>query len=1105
MREFGHHWVRVGAVVTGLLAALAIAPSAGHAQSVTPEEPSPLDVVKTEIAETKASLEDWRRKAAEYAQASARAPSRTEELEREIETFEAGKAVEVPEGATVDELDDTLEAAETDLSEARRHLLAVEEEISQRADRRRALPDLLEGAKQRLTEWEASPPLSSENAELDNARQELRPLRVEALQAEIAAYEAERESYETRGRLLGQERDLTVLEIAYLEELTVALRAALKNQQQEAVEAAIDEARTLLDSLSAAPKEVQELVTQVVEENRQLADRWTGEAGVANRITDVSEKLMRAEAQINDIDGALRNLRQQIAAVGLVDSVGLMLRRQREEAPDVGMYRRFIRMRQPEIGQVQLAQIQLRERRQQLSDIEGKVSKVMEEASASLPEAKRPEVQRALRELLDTQRGYLDELIDDYETYFEKLVDFDARQRELIERTEKLTNFIDARVLWVPSGRPIGSATLTDGKDGAAWLMSPRYRRQLVVASKDVYERDLWWILLFAVTALLMLIATPRIRKRIDALGEQVRGHTTRFSPTATAVGLSMLLVPWLPLLLMVFGWRLERSPEATHYVRSIAYGIVAAGAFWLSLRFVAEMLRSGGVAEAHARFPKACVASLRRALLWFGFVTIPAVFIMFVFEAHGEDPWSESIGRLAFIASMIVAAAFTGLAVRPGGPVVSLYKLDQLPPNRRRWWLVARVAAVLVPLALLGAAIGGYYWTALQLAFRYHLTLLFLFSAQLIFNLSMQWALVARRRVAREQMKPRADDEEEDEKVDLVSVEAQTRRLIRGSVLLVAAVGVLLVWAEILPAVGILQHVELWNTTQTVTLSVEDAAGIARETSETRLVPVTLADLFGAFLIGMIALALVRNLPGLLEVSVFRRFTAGERYAYSTLIKYAIAIAGIAMAMSTIGIGWSSIQWLVAAVGVGLGFGLQEIFANFISGLIILFERPIRVGDTVTVGQISGTVTKIRTRATWITGFDRRELVVPNKEFVTQQLINWSLSDSVLRVEIEVGIAYGSDTEKAVEVLERVAVEHPAVMSDPPPQVLFLGFGDSSLSFELRVFLPDARDFIQSKHELHMAVDAAFREAEIEIAFPQRDLHVRSLPAKLQPAEDAD
>ena len=197
--------------------------------------------------------------------------------------------------------------------------------------------------------------------------------------------------------------------------------------------------------------------------------------------------------------------------------------------------------------------------------------------------------------------------------------------------------------------------------------------------------------------------------------------------------------------------------------------------------------------------------------------------------------------------------------------------------------------------------------------------------------------------------------------------------------------------------------------------------------TIEKRLVPITLADLLLALVIAATTFAIVRNLPGLLEVSVFRqlRTSAGERYAYATIATYVVMVAGAAMALNAVGVGWASIQWLVAAVGLGLGFGLQEIFANFISGLIILFERPIRVGDTVTVGDISGTVSKIRIRATWITGFDRKELVVPNKEFITSRLVNWSLSDAVLRVEIPVGIAYGSDTEKAARVLKQVAARN--------------------------------------------------------------------------------
>jgi potassium efflux system protein len=180
------------------------------------------------------------------------------------------------------------------------------------------------------------------------------------------------------------------------------------------------------------------------------------------------------------------------------------------------------------------------------------------------------------------------------------------------------------------------------------------------------------------------------------------------------------------------------------------------------------------------------------------------------------------------------------------------------------------------------------------------------------------------------------------------------------------------------------------------------------------------------------------------------------------------------------------------------LAFGLQEMFANFVAGIIILFERPVRVGDIVTVDDVTGVVSRIRIRATSITNWDRKEYVVPNKEFITGRVLNWTLSDNINRIIINVGVAYGSDTEKARQLLLKVATEHPLTMDEPPSMATFEGFGDNSLNFVLRTFLPSMENRLQVIHELHTGIDRAFREAGIEIAFPQRDLHIRSLPASL-------
>ena len=206
------------------------------------------------------------------------------------------------------------------------------------------------------------------------------------------------------------------------------------------------------------------------------------------------------------------------------------------------------------------------------------------------------------------------------------------------------------------------------------------------------------------------------------------------------------------------------------------------------------------------------------------------------------------------------------------------------------------------------------------------------------------------------------------------------------------------------------------------------------------------------------------------------------------------LAVIGTVLAFGKIGIGWSKVQWLVAAMTVGLGFGLQEIFANFVSGLIILFEQPIRVDDVVTIGEVTGKVAKIRIRATTIRRWDQRELVVPNKEFITGHLINWTLSDNVLRREFLVGIAYGSDTAKAERILYEVARANPLVLEDPKPMVIFKAFGENSLEFELRVYISGIDNYIPVWHSINCAIDQEFRKAGIEIAFPQRDIHVRSV-----------
>lgn len=294
--------------------------------------------------------------------------------------------------------------------------------------------------------------------------------------------------------------------------------------------------------------------------------------------------------------------------------------------------------------------------------------------------------------------------------------------------------------------------------------------------------------------------------------------------------------------------------------------------------------------------------------------------------------------------------------------------------------------------------------------------------------------------------------------------------------------IGFWLTWEDILPAFSFVDNVVLW--THAVTID-----------SQETIQPIVLTNLLLAALYAFITIMAVRNCPGVMEVLIYRRFAmdSGSRYAFNQIAQYVLITVGFISIASVLGGSWSKVQWLVAALSVGLGFGLQEIFANLVSGIILLFERPVRIGDTVTVGDTTGKVSKIQMRATRIIDWDQKELVIPNKTFITGQLVNWSLTNSVTRLVIPVGIAYGSDVELAHKVISETVMSTSLVLSEPEPCVYFVGFGESSLDFSIRVYVNELNQRLPLTHDLHIRLIRALRDHHIEIPFPQRDIHIRS------------
>jgi small-conductance mechanosensitive channel len=223
------------------------------------------------------------------------------------------------------------------------------------------------------------------------------------------------------------------------------------------------------------------------------------------------------------------------------------------------------------------------------------------------------------------------------------------------------------------------------------------------------------------------------------------------------------------------------------------------------------------------------------------------------------------------------------------------------------------------------------------------------------------------------------------------------------------------------------------------------------------------------------------------------RQLEEGVQYALNRLLNYVVLGFGGLVALQNLGISITALAGLGAILAVGIGFGLQNIAQNFVSGLILLLERPVKKGDFVVVGENRGTIRSIHARATVITTLDNVDILVPNGDLITEPVVNQTYRDRELRLRIEVGVAYGSDTERVRQTLLRVAQEHPSVVRKNDAYVFFEDFGDSSLDFALTVWIDNPQAQRRVASDLRFAIDRAFREADIEIPFPQRDLHIKT------------
>ena len=273
-------------------------------------------------------------------------------------------------------------------------------------------------------------------------------------------------------------------------------------------------------------------------------------------------------------------------------------------------------------------------------------------------------------------------------------------------------------------------------------------------------------------------------------------------------------------------------------------------------------------------------------------------------------------------------------------------------------------------------------------------------------------------------------------------------------------------------------------------------AKGILFSELHAGAIVVSLADVLVFIVTITAAVLLARFIVLVLDEDVYPRVQLGRgvSFAISAVIKYGIILLGFLLAVGAMGIGMDRIAILLGAFGVGLGFGLQTIVNNFVSGMILIFERPVQIGDSVEVGSVKGRIKRIGIRSSTVRSFDGADITVPNGSLLSDALTNWTMTDRNRRIEIKVGVSYGTDPDKVIEALNSALAGQEGLLKEPAAQVIFNGFGDNSLDFELRAWVADNDDFVAIRSAVALAMNRALSEYGIEVPFPQRDLHLRSI-----------
>lgn len=824
-------------------------------------------------------------------------------------------------------------------------------------------------------------------------------------------------------------------------------------------------------------------IQKELERNAQLSQFLLQQTEKTNTLT---QDELRMRNVLDNLTQTQRTIDEQISALQGTLVLSRIIQQQKQKLPT----NLNIQGLSKQIADLRVQIFDITQRRNELYDLDSYISKVEAEENQVFTAEEKTQLENLLLE----RRKMASDVIKSLNNQLNLAISLELTQQRITQISDQIQAQLDQQSFWVRSNNPINLDWLKALPTSLDIQFSGMLKHLGFPTNFDNLPYLLSYVLILIIIGGAIFKFKPTIKQRLALINSEIntlRSDSQWHTPIALVLTglLNLSGTLWFLAVCQMIGFFFFRDPQEFW-----DWSFRMAGYWWFFNVWYA-IYRPNGIFVRHFGFAQNDAEKFRSVVKHIIVAVILLLNTSVFSNVMDNGLANDVLGELNTIAALIFCVVM--IAPRFNSALRSFEKSQ----SKRNNVVVKTIQVLLqlIPVGLIVLVALGYYYTALNLIQHminsYIAWCVWFILRQTVYRgITVSSRRLAHRRLQEKRRQKAEDLNESPSSDDVVLVTAQEEGLalneVRSQLLRFADLFIwtalfaifYFVWSDLITVASYLRDITLWQQSSQV-----DGVSVTES--------ITLFNLLVALVIIAITYVLVRNISGILEVLVFSRvkLSQGTPYTITTLLTYVIVAIGGAWAFATLGMSWSKLQWLFAALSVGLGFGMQEIFANFVSGIILLFERPIRVGDTVTINDITGTVAKIRIRAITIIDPDRKEVIVPNKSFVTGQVTNWALSNTVTRLIVNIGVAYGSDLALVKRLLLQAANEQPGILKDPEPHALFLSFGASTLDHELRVYVGQVSERTNVTDALNRRINELFAENNIDIAFNQLDVFIKN------------